>query len=62
MRIVRVYDDEKCNCCGDCVFNCTGHALSFENGLIAYDETECRYCQSCTSVCDNNAFTFKIKK
>ena len=52
---------DKCTQCLDCVKNCTGGALSYNEGVFIHSQNNCTLCEVCMDSCDSGAITVKRK-
>lgn len=52
-------DSEKCDLCGNCVYECPTGSITIENRSISFHGT-CMVCYRCWHVCPHNAITIKF--
>lgn len=50
-----------CSQCLDCIQNCTGKALSYNEGVFFYSSNNCTLCEVCSDICDSGAIEVKIE-
>lgn len=53
------HDMGKCSQCHECIDNCSGGALSYNEGVIIYSSNNCTFCEVCMDVCDSGAIKVK---
>jgi len=56
MAAIPEIDFEKCTGCGDCVNQCTTHAVELVNDKVAIVRPQdCNYCTECETFCSSGA-------
>lgn len=53
-----IFDESKCDACGECIDICPRNALSLLEGRIVHDLKLCKSCASCLENCPMEAFHF----
>jgi ferredoxin/flavodoxin len=54
-----VSNSEKCDLCGNCVYECPTRSITLENKMVKFHNT-CIACYRCWHVCPQNAITIKF--
>ena len=44
-----------CSQCMECILNCPGKALSYNEGVFIYSHNNCTNCENCMDICDSQA-------
>ena len=54
-----ICDAEKCDLCGNCVYECPTESITIENKTVKFHDT-CIVCYRCWHVCPNSAISIKF--